>query len=1005
MMGNGLMVLLPWGLTSGSNWAQTTGPQLQTTTIPYVPSHQRPHWSGRFGHALAASNVTDDGEKIFGEESYLYLIGGDDYGSSSLFNEDNPSKGMKNDVWRLKSADRETWVVKPDMIDRTPYDHEFPEQHATVRWELVSQGHIPRVGQTYEDYIQCQPNYPLPQRTKECSWSLTDDEDRIEKWTTERGWFSQRRHHQVVIYKKRMYVIGGRAREHLEFPHERGVGGIIGPRPLQEVYSTWREATVLKNDVWMSNDWGETWRLIQPGCKSNQRELLLRDDTSNNFAEMFNPSLRCDLDSDCYGNQEVCVDHVCVCELWSPREQHRVAVFGDYMYLVGGFASSHQSYCDGRACGDLDASGYREYMNDVWFSRLADAGQNAGGLWTPLTTGAEFSGRGGHSLTVARLLDSGSFALYVLGGETGDTVDRTQSRTLNDVWYAPLPRNIGEDPVAVFISGWTLAFESAEWAPRTGHVTVVDPPSAINGFTQRMYVIGGKDAFDEIFGDVWSWGWECHANDDGLYYNEGECSSDTGGGRLKNGTRWRKDYTVDGFFRFDSGSHFIYDAGQPQRFYVDGDSPVEDLAKVYLPLSHKARTYADEYDMPSRFIEDQGSYGTVPRRQQVIEDDKIDMLHKVGIFTVRDLAEADREAILKLRGYPDDMFGDLTYDDVCDHRQLAIDLLRKCTVQTRLNPLTHYDSEAEMPWNIKPKFKGGSPVGPSENYWKARWYGRYFNQSEGKSDEDQIKDWDGCASFGMDPVNVPGIGDVPPSREIRNSWREIQELVCKANPGPRAYFAGVYFDQKIYVMGGLVNTKPNFTETIADMWYRDDYLPRARIVKKPKTLDFNDAGAIFHKPEFKFKARPDKEGTILEHLLLDADEHDIVRTWDRTRSKARVKWLDYWFKGGPGSGNYIFYVRSLDPAGNIDISYSRSNLYKWKYNTALPWHIIGGTIGGFIGLCILIWLEKKRRRRKAAMERYAIKRMRRKFKKAQGDAGNDKKGAVDWKVRFSFFSA
>ena len=57
------------------------------------------------------------------------------------------------------------------------------------------------------------------------------------------------------------------------------------------------------------------------------------------------------------------------------------------MYLLGGFASTHQSYCDGMSCGDVDAGGYRAYMNDVWYSKLENAGDQAGSTWEVLTTG------------------------------------------------------------------------------------------------------------------------------------------------------------------------------------------------------------------------------------------------------------------------------------------------------------------------------------------------------------------------------------------------------------------------------------------------------------------------------------------------------------------------------------------------------------------------------------------------------------------------------------------
>ena len=171
---------------------------------------------------------------------------------------------------------------------------------------------------------------------------------------------------------------------------------------------------------------------------------------------------------------------------------------------------------------------------------------------------------------------------------------------------------------------------------------------------------------------------------------------------------------------------------------------------------------------------------------------------------------------------------------------------------------------------------------------------------------------------------------------------------------------------------------------------------RATLSKTPRKLDF---GAnflnLFAEPEYQFRSRWDKEGTIFEYMIYDADEHDIVRTWDKTRSRAQVNWLDQYYEEGPGSGTYIFYIRALDAAGNVDISYSGRNLYKWKYKTKLPWDRISIGCGTFCGACFLINAEYKRRKKRAAMERYAIKRMRRKFKGAQKDLAA--KGGVDWR--------
>merc|ERR1712205_42506 len=83
-----------------------------------------------------------------------------------------------------------------------------------------------------------------------------------------------------------------------------------------------------------------------------------------------------------------------------------------------------------------------------------------------------------------------------------------------------------------------------------------------------------------------------------------------------------------------------------------------------------------------------------------------------------------------------------------------------------------------------------------------------------------------------------------------------------------------------------------------------------------------------------------------------------------------------------------------DAAGNVDVVFDGlrfRNMYKWKYNTRLPWDYIGYSVLSFLTCVLVAYKEYRRRRRKAAMERYAIKRMRRKFK------GAKKEKEVDWK--------
>ena len=1198
--------------------------------------------------------------KVIHDNRYhLYLVGGDDFSATftkanrrKQHDAGNPSHGFRNDVWRLRARPR-TWLGMYDMIDRTRYDHKMPKLWSLLRWEQRAPGRVPDSGETYEEFIQCQlplqtwsegktldkyPSHvtagidcesrkwftPMPRR----AWMGKKGEREIQGMY--RGWFSPRRFHQLAEHKGNLFLIGGRAREHKRLANDRTVG-LTSPKQMQmrgrAGHSTWREPAVLKNDVWLSGDGGANWRLVEPGCKNNKAlpGLLLTGGDGKTYVS--DKSNMCEFDTDCYSPSEMCtgVDQsregrtgICTCKIWSPREQHRVAIHRGIMFLVGGFVTVHRSYCEGDACGDVDAGGYREYLSDVWYWDLntwLDPG-DAGGknTWEMITSGAGFAGRGGHSLSVLEMLPpdgsgvqaKGIFALWVIGGRTGSADDKSRDAVLDDAWYALFPMHacpegtIAPDGLDECVDVGAGTWEWLNACPdgcgfpaRSGHATVVDLPSESNLFTQRVYVIGGEGQDGSLLGDVWSTGWECthdgqqagsrtkvptaaatdtvnepsrgvwrgfctskicregncEAGDpnndinlvktelqDGLDPDNKYCFTrkckKTDAGAVANSAqlcrvdgdcaggdseecvditwaeddeqryvacvseddcpamatcrakpRWRRDYDPDALFRakvpggaFMPESTFVedvegavtgnegeyyskcdadpigawfYDAGAPQQHYVDGDSPVEKLVKVYLPTSETEPSHAGDQGYPSVYQRCQTNYGIVPRRKQLITDgtdgtqDRLGMLHTLGIRTIRDLAEATREQIVELRGYRNPgatPLVDDVYEDVCDHKAFAEALLEKCHVTPDQHPLTHFDLETFAPWNVEVEFApGGPPLGAMErgfeddddrNFapdakldgeasgslkdrdklktwaagspFKARWHcGRdqypCQNPRPAVPAEDIIAGWDGCKTIlGGGTVDVPGIGGVPPPDDVKDPAPLVRELICKQNPGPRAYHTGVFFDGKVYVLGGLENKSS--LKTAQDMWYRDDNLPRAELGDRvPAKADLSTITTMFDVPEYQFHAKAADEAVMFEYLVYDADENQVVRTWDRSLGKAQVNWLDKYYENGPGSGFYIFYVRAVDAAGNVDVVFDGlrfRNMYKWKYNTRLPWDYIGYSVLSFLTCVLVAYKEYQRRKRKAAMERYAIKRMRRKFKGAQKEMN---KGGVDWR--------
>ena len=86
------------------------------------------------------------------------------------------------------------------------------------------------------------------------------------------------------------------------------------------------------------------------------------------------------------------------------------------------------------------------------------------------------------------------------------------------------------------------------------------------------------------------------------------------------------------------------------RNHAQPDLEIEMLAYVYLPL--KADDISPPYeDDDYGILEPEVGYGFRPRRVPLVDSEQLDQLHQVGIYTVRDLAEADTYQIIKLRGY------------------------------------------------------------------------------------------------------------------------------------------------------------------------------------------------------------------------------------------------------------------------------------------------------------------------------------------------------------------
>jgi hypothetical protein len=252
-----------------------------------------------------------------------------------------------------------------------------------------------------------------------------------------------------------------------------------------------------------------------------------------------------------------------------------------------------------------------------------------------------------------------------------------------------------------------------------------------------------------------------------------------------------------------------------------------------------------------------------------------------------------------------------------------------------------------------------------------------------------VETWDGCEMIGEMAVDengeaaydeVDGIPQVQVDTRKHDFqdavWRLEEETHCRWGPGPRAYSQGVLFQGRAYIMGGMGKSSETNMTLDNSMWYRDSIPPTTSFTHTPP----DDSSHI----QFDFIC--DEDACVFEYRVNDYSENNVVCNWTRSAGTARLPWL--------GGGIHRMRVRAIDAAGNLENTFEAGrNELTWMYTPPLPIALILGLLGAFLAFCTGVYLEYRRRRRKAAMERYAIKRMRRKFKGGKKKKEKD----VDWK--------
>ncbi|KAF4318159.1 hypothetical protein G195_008237 [Phytophthora kernoviae 00238/432] len=277
---------------------------------------------------------------------------------------------------------------------------------------------------------------------------------------------------------------------------------------------------------------------------------------------------------------------------------------------------------------------------------------------------------------------------------------------------------------------------------------------------------------------------------------------------------------------------------------------------------------------------------------------------------------------------------------ICDYIALAKLVVEQCTVQA-----TQYEGQEYANVNVIQGVNGAANAAAA--------------QTTVAQDE---SNWDGCTHIGS---------KVTDAKTGRLRWADVLGV------DQVQVLRDVFVDAQ---ESGL--TAPDYYDN--DVWYRDARRPLAQFTVVPTSGS----------SETDFRFESDKTSCVFEYYLLNTVQQLVVRNWTLTLGELDIgSWLD--------SGTFMLRIRARDPAGNVDEKFEDGrNEYTWEYVRPLPWGLIIGLSCVALVLLAGFLMEWRKRRKRAAMERYAMKRMRRKLKKKNGAVATAKEGDANWRETY-----
>eukprot|EP00924_Labyrinthula_sp_SR-Ha-C_P002805 augustus_masked-scaffold_13-processed-gene-7.45-mRNA-1 protein AED:1.00 eAED:1.00 QI:0/0/0/0/1/1/4/0/1162 len=188
----------------------------------------------------------------------------------------------------------------------------------------------------------------------------------------------------------------------------------------------------------------------------------------------------------------------------------------------------------------------------------------------------------------------------------------------------------------------------------------------------------------------------------------------------------------------------------------------------------------------------------------------------------------------------------------------------------------------------------------------------------------------------------------------------ITGAACRISTADRQFFKLVVFQDELLMIAGKGHN---------DLWKLDFDPPNTVIRKFPQDRS-SESDFVFICSE---------EPCLYQYKLIKNTENMNITIvhWNTSLGELFLENVLY----ETGTGDYTLIVRGVDPANNMDLIYEKNrNKYTWRYTKPIPF---GRVLAILISISLLVlgsFAEYKRRKRQAALERYAMKRMQRKFK-------------------------